>query len=257
MAPLNESSNEHSQMTLAQRARAAPVVAFPNYRSGLFGLSVVGHPTDDAIVLARALRRAVMARVQIELGRAVLGSFFTGHEPNGEPMRTEHASHLAFHWDSPRRRLLVVAPHWLDRREPSRNERDAIAILGRALESMFELRAGSAGRFEVRVTTIAVEDPLRTAARSWSSLTPYAVSRHNKRSSGSEALVDDALAECRRRNLPAPSVTVLSARGIPGQGLEGQLRLDFAVAVTGPIALGRTRYLGGGLFAPTLEGTTR
>jgi CRISPR-associated protein Csb2 len=209
---------------------------------------------NDAITLARALRRAVMARVQIEIGRTVLGSFFTGHEPNGEPIRTEHASHLAFQWDSPRQRLLVVAPHWLDRREPSRKERDAIVILERALESIFELRAGSAGRFEVRLTPVSTEDPLRRAARSWSSLTPYAVTRHKKRSSAAEALIEDTLEECRRRCIPTSSVTVLNSRGVRGEGLEGQLRLDFAVAVTGPVVLGRTRYLGGGLFAPVLDG---
>jgi CRISPR-associated protein Csb2 len=198
-----------------------------------------------------------MARVQIEIGRTVLGSFFTGHEPNGEPIRTEHASHLAFQWDSPRQRLLVVAPHWLDRREPSRKERDAIVVLERALESIFELRAGSAGRFEVRLTSVAADDPLRSAARSWSSVTPYAATRHKKRSSAAEALIEDTLGECHRRSLPTPSVTVLDARGVPGEGLEGHLRLDFAVAVTGPVVLGRTRYLGGGLFAPVLDGPTR
>jgi CRISPR-associated protein Csb2 len=169
-------------------------------------------------------------------------------------LAAEHCSHLAFHWDAPRRRLLVIAPHWLERRELSRRERDAIVLLERALESIFELRAGSAGRFETRLTSIGSDDPLRSAARSWSSVTPYTVTRHRKRASAAEALIEDALAECRRRSLPAPSVTVLRARGVPGQGLEGHLRLDFAVAVTGPIALGRTRYLGGGLFAPAVEG---
>jgi len=254
MAPLSGSSTERAAVTAQQTARPVVVAAPPSHRSGLFGLTVAGDVKDDAITLARALRRAVMARAQVELGRVALGSFFTGHEANGEPLATEHASHLAFHWDVPRRRLLVVAPHWLERREPSRRERDAIVLLERALESIFELRAGSAGRFEVRLTSIAANDPLRCAARSWSSVTPYSVTRHRKRASAAEALIEDALAECRRRSLPVPSVTVLSARGVPGQGLEGHLRLDFATAVAGPIVLGRTRYLGGGLFAPAVEG---
>ena len=255
MAPVNESSIERSLVALEQTAHPAPVVAPPGYRGGLFGLTLVGNSKNDAGALARALRRAVMARVQIEIGRAVLGGFFTGHEPNGEPIRTEHANHLAFQWDPPRQRLLVVAPHWLDRREPSRKERDAIVVLERALESIFELRAGCAGRFEVRLTSVAADDSLLRTARSWRSLTPYAVTRHKKRSSAAEALIEDALGECRRRSLPTPSVTVLDARGVPGAGLEGHLRLDFAVGVTGPIVLGRSRYLGGGLFAPVPDGS--
>lgn len=161
---------------------------------------------------------------------------------------------MAFQWDPPRGRLLIVPPHWLDRREPSQKERDAIVVLRRALDSIFELRAGSAGRFEVRLTSVASDDPLLGAARSWKSVTTYAATRHKKRSSVAEALIEDTVQECRRRNLPTPSVTVLDARGVRGAGLEGRLRLDFAVAVTGPIALGRTRYLGGGLFAPVPDG---
>ncbi len=254
MAPLSASSTERAAATAQQTAQPGVVAAPSSQRSGLFGLLVAGNAKDDAVTLARALRRAVMARAQSELDRVPLGSFFTGHEANGEPLAAEHASHLAFHWDAPRRRLLVVAPHWLERREPSRRERDAIVLLKRALESIFELRAGAAGRFAVRLISIVADDPLRSAARSWSSVTPYAVTRHRKRASAAEALIEDALAECRRRSLPTPSVTVLSARGVPGQGLEGHLRFDFAVAVTGPIVLGRTRYLGGGLFAPAVQG---
>lgn len=252
MAPLDASSTKHTGAIARQATQ--PLVAVPSsHPSGLFGLLVAGSAKDDAITLARALRRAVMARAQAELGRVALGSFFTGHEPNGRPLVTDHASHLAFHWDPPRRRLLIVAPHWLDRRAPSGKEHDAMVILEQALESICELRAGAAGRFEVKAISIATDDPLRSAAQSWSSVTPYVVTRHRKGGSVADALIEDALAECRRRNLPAPSVTVQGARGVRGLGLQAELRLDFAVAVTGPIVLGRTRYLGGGLFAPTVQ----
>mgnify|MGYP006926230859 CR=1 FL=1 len=57
---------------------------------------------------------------------------------------------------------------------------------------------------------------------------------------GSELLVPDLHAR----------VTILDARGVPGQGLQGRLRLTFDKPVHAPIVLGRTRFLGGGLFLP-------
>lgn len=52
-----------------------------------------------------------------------------------------------------------------------------------------------------------------------------------------------------RRGLPEPKqVQPFEVRGVPGVGLLGNARLVFTVAVSGPILLGRSRYLGGGLF---------
>jgi CRISPR-associated protein Csb2 len=217
---------------------------------GIFALSV-GDGADDApLVLAWAFRRAVLARAQAEIGSAALGTFFTGHDTGGGPARGDASNHLAFHWDGARRRLLVIAPHWLDRRAPSSEERRHVDVLGRALEDLLELRAGPAGRFGVRLTPVDEYDPLLVAVRTWMSATPYAVTRHKKRSTAAEVLLDDVVSECQRRGLPRPTVTVLDARGVAGRGLEGRLRLDFNAAVSGPIVLGRTRYLGGGLFVP-------
>ncbi|MGA3125028.1 MAG: hypothetical protein ABSF69_30175, partial [Polyangiaceae bacterium] len=192
--------------------------------SGFFSLAVATSPGDQPTVLARALRRAVMARAQEELGNEPLGRFFSGHEEDGDRARADASSHLAFQWDAPRRRLLVIAPHWLDRREPTRAELRAIHLLDGALEDLLE--------------------------PSWRTVTPYTVTRHRKKASPSEVLIEDAIAECARRGFPRPRVRVSHERGVSGRGLEGYVRLDFAVAVRGPIVLGRTRYLGGGLFEP-------
>jgi CRISPR-associated protein Csb2 len=219
--------------------------------SGFIGFEAGREANDDATALATALRRAVMARVQARLGAAPLGRFFSGHEEDGTRVVSDHASHLAFQWDPIGRRLLVIAPHWLDRREPLFGERRALAILDEALEDFTELRAGSAGRFALRRQPIGSEDRLLVASMSWRSVTPYAVTRHKKHTTATEVLAEDAAAECRRQGLPSPKVTVLDAHGVPGRGLEGRVRLDFAVAVRGPVILGRTRYLGGGLFAPS------
>jgi hypothetical protein len=62
----------------------------------------------------------------------------------------------------------------------------------------------------------------------------------------------DLQEECRRRGLPAATISPGSARPIPAQRLiGGSARLEFRVAVSGPLLLGRTRFLGGGVFAGT------
>lgn len=195
-----------------------------------------------------------MARVQSVIGRAPLDSFFSGHRDSGprDKEAEERAfrwNHLAFHWDPPGRRLLVIAPHVLGHRSPTKHERHNLEILSEALEGFSELRGGAAGRFCLARTPLDDNDPLFQSTRSWKSLTPYVVTRHARQGSASEALVTDVLAECASSRLPRPDVTVLDIHGVPGSGLEGLVRIEFAVAVAGPIALGRTRYLGGGLFA--------
>ncbi len=231
-------------------ARPRPQLGGASAVLGLFALNVASRAKDEPLVLARAIRRAVIARVQAQVGESSLGRFFTGHEEGGTPARAPRSNHLAFQCDAARRRLLVVAPHWLDHRAPTAEERREIGLLTQALEGLVELRAGSTGRFAVNLEPLDATDPLLASSRSWTSATPYAVTRHKKRSTAGEVLVEDVVVECQRRGLPRPTATVLDARGVAGRGLEGRIRLDFAVAVSGPMVLGRTRYLGGGLFEP-------
>jgi CRISPR-associated protein Csb2 len=250
MAPVTEPWSKSPKTDRTLTDREGSCLTPPKNRSGIIGLAVGEGAKDDPIPLSIALRRAVMARAQMEMGRAPLDRFFSGHEIRGGVSHPDQVGHLAFQWDGGRRRLLVIAPHWLDRREPTRDERRAIEILDRALEDLVELRAGTAGRFAVRRHSIGMEDPLLAASRSWRSVTPYTVTRHRKNSSATEVLIEDATSECYRRGLPRPKVTVLDARGVPERGLEGHIRLDFTVALAGPILLGRSCHLGGGLFAP-------
>lgn len=213
------------------------------------GLTSTPEPTE----VARALRRAVMARVQEVLGpRAKLPTFFTGHEDDSEVAQAERRPHLTFVFDPVTARLLVVAPHVIDRRAPTREEIRHLENLGLALIDFRELRAGSAGRLMLRASTIDADaDPLFAASRTWESITPYQVTRHTKQVGAAEALSTDLRAECRRRGLPEPSVMPREPHGVPGVGLVGGARLAFDVAVEGPIILGRSRHLGGGLFAGT------
>jgi CRISPR-associated protein Csb2 len=202
----------------------------------------------DADTLARALRRAAMARVQVLLGRAPLPGFFSGHAPDGEPLRGGDHRHLAFAFDPERHRLVVIAPHRLEARAPMAEERSHLDLLDSAMADFAELRAGAAGLLRLMPEDLADDDPLLAPAQVWESLTAYRPTRYVKRCSAAEALAADVRAECRRREWPAPEVQVLKFAQGPRGGLAGWLRLLFAQARPGPIVLGRTAHLGGGLF---------
>ncbi len=209
------------------------------------GLAATPQVTEVVI----ALRRAVMARVQDVLGaRASLPSFFTGHERDGSPARSNH-SHLAFVFDLGAKRLLIIAPHVFERRAPTPKEVVSLASLDAALTQFRELRAGSSGLLTLHARSIDVDkDPFFAASQTWDSVTPYQVTRHTKQGGAAEALSADVRAECRRHGLPEPHVAPRDLRGVPGVGLVGGARLTFETTVKGPIIIGKSRHLGGGVF---------
>lgn len=213
-----------------------------------------GEPQPN--LLARALRRAVMARVQSVIGaRGRLPPFFTGHEENGAPLRRASSSHLAFAFEPPSRRLIVLAPHTIERRAPTDREYEHLRTLDIALDGFRELRAGSSGLLMLAPDTTSDTSPgsLVGLSHIWESVTPYVVTRHARIASAAEALALDVRSECIRIGLTEPEVAPRSVRGVQGIGLTGEARLTFAQAVAGPILLGKTRYLGGGLFRPVRE----
>jgi CRISPR-associated protein Csb2 len=233
----------------------APV---PGMVPSIHSFVVIDGLVDDAepLSLARALRRAVMARVQVVIGaREKLPPYFSGHDVDGAPLRQAGFSHLAFAYEPGARRLLVLAPHLLERRSPRRDESEHLTLLDTALDGFRELRAGSAGLLTLSRSAISddIADSLLGSSCAWESVTPYVVTRHAKAASATEALAVDMRAECRRLGLTEPDVVVRSIRSVPGAGLNGNLRLTFGQAVCGPLLLGRTRYLGGGLFLPVNE----
>lgn len=211
------------------------------------GLSACPDPT----VISRALRRAVMARVRTVMGpRAKLPAFFSGHERDGTRARRERHPHLTFTFDPCTERLLIIAPHVMERRTPSRDETGHLEVLGEAVRDLREIRSASHGRMTLGATFIDADaDPLFATSCTWTSLTPYQVTRHAKRGTAETALVDDVLAECRRGGLPAPRVKATATEGVPGVGLVGMASITFEVAIPGPVVLGKSRHLGGGLFA--------
>lgn len=204
----------------------------------------------DPLELSRALRRAVMARVQSTLGPdAPLPPFFSGHAEDGTPLRRIRSSHLSFAFDPTGQRLLVLAPHLTERRAPANDELEHLRTLDIALDGFQTLRAGRAGVLSLSPAVMqAGEDPLLSNARAWESATPYVVTRHRDCRDAAGALKADIDAECRRLGLPAPKIELKNVQGVPGIGLTGNMALVFNLHIAGPLLLGRTRHFGGGLF---------
>jgi CRISPR-associated protein Csb2 len=220
---------------------------------GIFAFAIRDGLTEQAepLGLARALRRAVMARVQESMGpRATLPAFFTGHAADGAPSRSGRHEHLAFAFDAPRQRLLIIAPHVLEGRQAFKDEREQhLPILANALEDFRELRAGTAGKLALTPSAMDLsDDPLLALSQTWQSLTPYRVTRHARLSDAAAALEADLLLECQRAGLPRPQIEITETFTKPDAGLFGLAKLRFHGATAGPMLLGRDRHFGGGLF---------
>lgn len=224
---------------------------------GLHEFAVVDGLRDSSAVPAvtRATRRAVMARVQAVLGSGrELETFFTGHAAGGAPARGDRDAHIGFAFEPTARRLLIIAPHVLDRRPATRFDVERLRVLDKALEGFGELLAGAAGRLRLyRTHSDSNKHALLGHSRSWTSVTPYVVTRHARGDNAVEAIAADVRAECRRAGLPTPIIEVQRAWGEPGRGLMGNMRLRFPVGVSGPLVLGRERFAGGGLFRRCVE----
>lgn len=213
---------------------------------------LIGQP--EPLTVARALRRAVMSRVQGLVPSDALAPFFSGHADDGAPIRSDRSSHLSFAFDPDSQRLLVLAPHVLERRAPTPSEYSHLRRLDAALDGFRELRAGQAGALKLEPLALdEAGDVLKSRSRFWESVTPYVVTRHARVGSAAEALVSDVRTQCRVFGLPAPIVETLEVFSLPGTGLAGRLRLAFPSHVHGPLLLGRTRFLGGGLFRAASE----
>ena len=221
---------------------------------GVMAFTIVEGLVDGAepLVVARAGRRAMMARVQAGMRRgAELPMYVSGHRPDGGPAGDGSHCHVAVVADLPRRRVLYVAPSELQRRGIRWRDIEADhRRTARALEGMDVLRAGSSGRLTLLPAAIDPEnDVLFAPSRAWESVTAYDVTRHHRRAGDGDALRIDVERELGRCAWPRPeSIEVLAVRRGPRGGLSGRLRLAFRTAQAGPLLLGRTAHKGGGLF---------
>lgn len=200
--------------------------------------------------LAQALRRAVMARVQAQLGdRQTLPFFFSGHAADGSALRNGNHQHLAFVADLTNHRLLIVAPHRFEHRPPTSDERRRLLELEQALGGLHELRARATGLLRLAPEPICAEtDPLLARSCHWVSYTPYLATRRAKRDVAA-FMEQDIRAELVRRGLPMPNTIELRKVAHGDKGLAcADVVVTFKIAVSGPILLGRDFHSGGGLF---------
>lgn len=203
-------------------------------------------------ILVHHLRRALMHLARDDSGR--VGRLFSGHESDGQSDSRGHHDHVFLAaddggvGDGSVGRLIVVSPWAADRRA----KRRPVRVFDEVTQKLTELRAGSVGRFD-RLAAEFLEDgdPLIGPALTWISKTPYVASRNLKKRNGlAEFVKADLVAECSRRGLPKPNQIDLSDLlvGPRGGNPTGQVTLHFAVAVRGPLLLGRDSHRGGGLF---------
>ena len=258
----------HVELRFRDALRGPLVIGDGRY-CGLGLMAPVTHPTDafafhlaggrrvapeDAPTLVQHLRRALMALSRDDTGH--VARLFSGHESDGRPDSTGHHAHV-FHAadggpgdDDSIARLVVVAPWAADRR--ARRQRGAQRLFEEVTRRLGELRAGRLGRFGHLVAEPVEDgDPLLGPATVWIGRTPYVATRNLKNRDDPAAFIKaDVAAECVRRGLPAPTeIRVLELRAGPRGGRPtARLNLRFAVAVRGPLLLGRDSHAGGGLF---------
>jgi CRISPR-associated protein Csb2 len=202
----------------------------------------------DRVDLLRAVRRALMALSRDDKGN--VPPLFSGHELDGAPAGSGRHRHVFLACadlgrDGRIEQLIVAAPWACDRSgRPGRGER---AKFDRVAASLKAVRAGRLGVVPLRITS--ADQRLIGPARTWESHTDYRPCRHAGRSKDPIApLLHDVTAECERRGLPRPEIELLDLSVGPKDGVAARLRLKFAVAVSGPILLGRDSHQGGGLF---------
>ena len=210
----------------------------------------------DTAPLLHAVRRALMALSQDDNG--CVPRLFSGHEREGAPASSGGHDHVFLAADDAVGdgcigRLIVAAPWVCDRtRKGSREDRlrfDSVA------KTLTHVRAGRLGVLTLGpACALAAGDPLIGPACVWESRTAYHPTRHAGRGKALDtAVVRNVSAECERRGLPKPEVELLELNAGPNGRLAARVRLHFAVAVAGPIMLGRDSHKGGGLFVTVDE----
>ena len=209
---------------------------------------------EDRPVLVRSLRRALMALARDGAGH--VDRLFSGHEPDGRSDSAGHHAHVFLAADGGMNheeaitRLVVAAPWTVDHRtRPRRGDR---RLFDKVTRQLGELRTGRLGRFD-RLIAEPVEDgdPLLGPAITWIAKTSYVATRNlKKRDDPTVAVKADVTAECVRRGLPIPTEIHVSdvSAGPRGGRPAAKMKLRFAVAIRGPLLLGRDSHAGGGLF---------
>ncbi|SDE62512.1 type I-G CRISPR-associated protein Csb2 [Rhodospira trueperi] len=211
-------------------------------------------PATDRAALLRAVRRALIARAEDDPEAATVKPLISGHAPDGAPLRSGGHDHIFLAAAGPKpddvlTHVLIVPP-W--RFQPARRTRDGERRgFDRVARDLRTVRAGALGVLDLAPDEESALGAVFGPARVWHSATPYRPTRHPRGGAQAEAaLIRDVQAECRRRGLPRPDVSVTDLSvGPRGGNVMAAVRLAFEVAVRGPILLGRDCHRdGGGLF---------
>ncbi len=184
---------------------------------------------------------------------------FSGHEADGAPAGGNGHEHVFLAADDADNdgwieRLIVAAPWACNRTMHAPHSMRT--LFDRVVCELRQVRAGRLGVIALdRPSALSPRDPLAGPATAWESRTSYRPTRHASRGKDpAAAVVQDAIMECERRGLPRPDVALLALdSGRNGGNLVARLRLSFAIAVQGPLMLGRDSHKGGGLFAAADE----
>jgi CRISPR-associated protein Csb2 len=219
----------------------------------VFAVSAEGNiAASEGLALVDAARRALMALARETLGK--VPRLFSGHENDGSRAASGRHEHIFLATDDADHdgrvdRLLVMAPWFCDRSiDPDWSVRQSF---DRVVSRLQIIRAGRLGVIRLGPPTcFNPRDRLIGPARTWQTQSRYRATRHaGRRKDPTAALVRDMTAECARRNLPRPEVDVADFCALPnGGGLLAHVRLRFAIAIPGPLLLGRDSHRGGGLF---------
>src|SRR6185437_4120501 len=193
---------------------------------------------ETAAAVVEALRRALMSRAKD--GNGGVDPLFSGHAEDVGPAASgqhRHAYLAALPGNGRINRLLVVAGWRVDRTwTPTPRERERFSHV---VENLVQIKAGSAGVLRVEHCACAeqTEEEFQKSRR-WQTATPYAPTRHARRSANWDPVVEQDLAhECRRRGLPPPRVLVRSVAVGPRGGAEVEAELEFPSPQSGPIFL--------------------
>ena len=215
-------------------------------------------PVELRGTVVRAVRRALMSRAR-DSQTGKVPTLFSGHDDGPEPARGDGHRHVFLFADDADGdgrldRVFVIAPWRADRSGAMQENRREFETARRLFEDVASelsaVRAGAAGLLRLAPPRApAANDSLFAAARIWTSVTPYRLTRHPKGKTDVEAFaVEDLRRECARRDLPRPDVEVVSVSEGPRGGLAAMAWLRFASVVRGPILLGRGAHLGLGAF---------
>lgn len=256
----------HLEITFSQAVAGPLVIGNGRYLGlGLMSPSDLTHsvfmfalPTEtnaslaDAQALIHATRRALMSLAKDNKEPGAL-KLFSGHDNDSNPARSGKHRHIFLAADGSNDRIhrLIVAAPWSADRKIEMKQLDQ-QLFSKVIHRLRELRAGALGRFN-GLTAEPVEDgdPLIGPADTWIGKTTYMATRHLKKTENPvDAIKSDVINECMRRGLPIPTeIDVAGIRTGPRGGQPAaKLKLRFAIAIRGPILLGKNSHAGGGMF---------